>query len=116
MSELKVHHFVSIDELYQDDLYTCSGLPYYLKADADKVIAEKDAEIAKLKEESRWHKFCKEKPSEDMMGEEFIVNNGQYSTIAEWGEGYWENDPFCGSKICDEVVWWKYLDKTENVK
>ena len=89
---------------------------YYLKSEADKVIAEKDAEIAKLKEESRWHKFCKEKPSEDMMGEEFIVNNGQYSTIAEWGEGYWENDPFCGSKICYEVVWWKYLDKTENVK
>ena len=45
MSELKVHNFVSIDELYQDDLYTCSGLPYYLKADADKVIAEKDKKI-----------------------------------------------------------------------
>ena len=40
MNELKVHNFVSIDELHQDNLYTCSGLPYYLKSEADKVIAD----------------------------------------------------------------------------
>ena len=67
-------------------------------------------QIDTLTEQNRWHMFCKEKPPEDMMGEEFIVNNGNYSKIAEWGEGYWENDPFCGSKVCDEVVKWKYLD------
>ena len=40
MSELKVHNFVSIDELHQDALYSCSGLSYYLKDDVDEVIAD----------------------------------------------------------------------------
>ena len=106
MSELKVIQVPKMTHIFG---YVIGVTEYYKKSEADKYIAD-------LKDTQRWHKFCKEKPSEDMMGEEFIVNNGQYSTIAEWGEGYWENDPFCGSKICDEVVWWKYLDKPEEVK
>ncbi len=43
---------------------------FYLKSEADKVIAEKDKEIAKLKEERRWRKFPDEKPK---WGEEVVV-------------------------------------------
>jgi hypothetical protein len=36
-------------------LYIGDG-EYYTRTDTDNVIAEKDAEIAKLKERSRWHR------------------------------------------------------------
>ena len=53
MSELKVYGFCSIsDFLYQGtDRGQLSNemLPYYLKSEADKVIAEKDKENRKLK-------------------------------------------------------------------
>lgn len=61
---------------------------YYLKSEADKLIAEKDAEIAQLqamleernkqvgelKEESRWRKFPDEKPKHNGI---FIVLIGK---------------------------------------
>ena len=42
-------------------LYIGEG-EYYTRTDADKVIAEKDKEIAELKKERRWRKFPDEKP------------------------------------------------------
>lgn len=55
MSELKVYGFCSIgDFLYQGtdrDQTSSETLPYYLKSEADKVIADKDKEIVKLKEQ-----------------------------------------------------------------
>lgn len=63
--------------------------------------------------EERWHDFAKEKPSEDMEGRNFIVSNGHYEKIATWC-GYWENEPFMGDRLCDEVVRWKdYLTPEE---
>lgn len=64
--------------------------------------------------EDRWHDFAKEKPSEDMEGRNFIVSNGYSDTLSMWCGGYWENEPFMGSKLCDEVVRWKgYLTPEE---
>ena len=116
MIKLKSHRIVGLNE-------ECASVEneYYLKSEADKVIADLEEshkkevsqllmEIEKLKEQQRWHKFPAEWPPKEMIGEEFIVSNGNYSKIAEWDEGYWENDPFCGSKVCDEVIKWKYLD------
>ena len=54
MSELKEYLFVPYSELQEGDELTdvfTLAESYYLKYDADKVIAEKDAEIAKLKED-----------------------------------------------------------------
>ena len=44
--ELKAYRFLGFDEIYTD---SNMGRLYYLKSEADKVIAEKDAEIARLK-------------------------------------------------------------------
>ena len=58
MSELKVHRFITTDELFPE---ANAGVLYYEKSEADKVIAEKDAEIAELKEqiEVLKHQACK---------------------------------------------------------
>lgn len=65
--------------------------------------------------EERWHNFAKEKPSEDMEGRNFIVSNGHYEKIATWC-GYWENEPFMGDSLCDEVVRWKFYFTPEEEK
>lgn len=55
MSELKEHIFCDIDEVfprgYCGPLPSHEARPYYLKSEADKVIAEKDAEIVELKKQ-----------------------------------------------------------------
>jgi len=44
-----------------------------------------------------------------MEGMDFIVSNGFFHReISEW-RGYWNNDPFCGDRHCDEVKYWKPL-------
>jgi hypothetical protein len=65
--------------------------------------------------EERWHNFAKEKPSEDIEGRNFIVSNGHYEKIATWC-GYWENEPFMGDHLCDEVVRWKFYFTPEEEK
>ena len=65
--------------------------------------------------EERWHNFAKEKPSADMEGRNFIVSNGHYEKIATWC-GYWENEPFMGDRLCDEVVRWKFYFTPEEEK
>ena len=53
MSELKEHQFCECDEIIREYRGQLSNemRPYYLKSEADKVIAEKDKEIRKLKEQ-----------------------------------------------------------------
>lgn len=46
MSELKAKHVVDVYDAYSSNPYNEAQV--YLKAEADKVIAEKDAEIARL--------------------------------------------------------------------
>lgn len=53
-----------IDELHLDEN------EFYIKSDADKVIAELEKENAELKEERRWRKFPDEKPE---WGKEVLV-------------------------------------------
>ena len=79
-------------------------LQRYHDAEATKWLAENQ----KLKEKRRWRKFPEEKPSEEMEGEDFLVSNGYYSVVCEW-RGYWNNDPFCGDRHCDEVKYWSPL-------
>jgi hypothetical protein len=107
---------MSLDEARPEDM------PYavYLKREADKVIADLEEshkkevgqllmEIVGLKEERRWRKFPDEKPTEEMEGMDFIVSNGFFHReISEW-RGYWNNDPFCGDRHCDEVKYWRPL-------
>jgi len=54
MSELKEHIFCDIDEVfprgYCGPLLSNEARPYYLKSEADKVIADMDCEIKKLKD------------------------------------------------------------------
>ena len=113
MSELKEHIFSDIDEVfprgYCGPLPSQEARPYYLKSEADKVFAAKDKAISELKEAQRWRKFPDEKPTEEMEGMDFIVSNGFFHReISEW-RGYWNNDPFCGDRHCDEVKYWRPL-------
>jgi hypothetical protein len=71
-------------------------------------IAKMNGYISHLEEERRWRKFPDEKPSEKMEGEDFLVSNGYYSVVCEW-RGYWNNEPFCGDKNCDDVKYWMPL-------
>lgn len=50
MNELKEHQFCESDEFFREYPGPLSNEThlYYLKSEADKVLAEKDAEIAKL--------------------------------------------------------------------
>ena len=115
MSELKAYTY--------DDMLDGAAdvdVEYYPKSEADKVIAELEEshkkevgqlliEIAELKEELRWRKFPDEKPTEEMEGMDFIVSNGFFHReISEW-RGYWNNDPFCDDRHCDEVKYWRPL-------
>lgn len=63
MSELKEHQFCECDEIIREYRGQLSNemRPYYLKSEADKVIAEKDTEIDGLKEriEVLNHQVCK---------------------------------------------------------
>lgn len=70
-------------------------------------LADAETDLAMLQ---RWRKFSEEKPDEKMEGEDFLVSNGYYSVVCEW-RGYWNNEPFCGDKNCDEVKYWKPLTK-----
>lgn len=72
-------------------------------------IAKMNGYISHLEEERRWRKFPDEKPTEEMEGMDFIVSNGFFHReISEW-RGYWNNDPFCGDRHCDEVKYWRPL-------
>ena len=82
MSELKAHRFFSLDEVWQD---ANLGSDYYLKSEADKVIAE-------LEEERRWRKFPDEKPE---LGDIVLVKfsertKGHYYPIdiVRWDSSY----------------------------
>ena len=73
MSEMKAHN---INDLSLHDIANCD---FYLKSEADKVIAELEERIAELEklnheleEERRWRKFPDEKPKEDT---KFLVIN-----------------------------------------
>ena len=101
-------------------LYDGKFIRAYEEKEADKVIADLEEshkmeveqllmEIVKLKEELRWRKFPDEKPTEEMEGMDFIVSNGFFHReISEW-RGYWNNDPFCDDRHCDEVKYWRPL-------
>lgn len=72
-------------------------------------IAKMNGYISHLEDERRWRKFPDEKPTEEMEGMDFIVSNGFFHRkISEW-RGYWNNDPFCGDRHCDEVKYWRPL-------
>jgi hypothetical protein len=93
MSELKVHNF---NDFSLHDMVHCK---FYLKSEADKVIAE-------LEEERRWRKCSEEMPEE---GVEVLVTNGIDCGISDWCGDYWNNDPFCGYTVCDNVIAWMPL-------
>ena len=52
MSELKVHRFITTDELFPQ---ANAGVLYYKKSEADKVFAAKDEEIARLDDLAHAH-------------------------------------------------------------
>ena len=86
---------------------------FYLKSEADKVIAEKDKEIAKLKEERRWRKFPDEKPK---WGEEVVVVDDEskqyivrFSHDMKWIS--WGKMNTCESKY---VKYWMPLPSAPN--
>lgn len=70
--------------------------------------AKAQEEIIALKENQRWRKCSEELPEE---GVEVLVTNGVYCSISDWCGGYWNNDPFCGYTVSDNVIAWMPLPK-----
>ena len=68
------------------------------------------ARISELEEERRWRKCSEELPEE---GVEVLVTNGIDCGISDWCGDYWNNDPFCGYTVCDNVIAWMPLPKFE---
>lgn len=98
-----------------DDVVEINTLTSEVKA-LREMNAKAQEEIATLKENQRWRKFPDEKPNEEMEGMDFIVSNGFFHReISEW-RGYWNNDPFCGDRHCDEVKYWRPLPKEPEAK
>lgn len=56
-------------------------------------------------EKPKWISVNDRLPNEEDEGTEFLVTNGVLCVVCEW-RGYWNNDPFCGDKVCDEVTHW----------
>lgn len=75
MSELKEHLFCECDECIREYRGPLSNEmhPYYLKSEADKVIAEKDKEIAELKVENERLKKCEIRMKQHFYCEEVIA-------------------------------------------
>ena len=69
-------------------------------------VARLKARIAELEEERRWRKCSEELPEE---GVEVLVTNGIDCGISDWCGDYWNNDPFCGYTVCDDVIAWMQL-------
>ena len=106
MSELNVYHHELRPNEYDE---------FYLKSEADKAIAEKDKEIAELKEERRWRKFPEEKPK---WGEEVLVVDDEskqyivrFSHDMKWIS--WGKMNTCES---ENVKYWMPLPKAPEVK
>jgi len=64
----------------------------YLKSVIDKILSEKDAEIARLKEERRWRKFSDEKPKS--VRKKYIVGSSRSGfmdcdTWKKLPDGHW---------------------------
>lgn len=70
--------------------------------------AKAQEEIATLKENQRWRKCSEELPEE---GVEVLVTNGVDFSISDWCGDYWNNDPFCGYTVSDNVIAWMPLPK-----
>ena len=70
-------------------------------------------EIAELKEAQRWRKCSKELPEE---GVEVLVTNGIDYSISDWCGDYWNNDPFLGYTVFDNVIAWMPFPKGPNEK
>ena len=66
-----------------------------------------------LKEAQRWRKCSEELPEE---GVEVLVTNGIDYSISDWCGDYWNNDPFCGYTVFDNVIAWMPLPKGPNKK
>lgn len=79
----------------------------------DKEIAELKAENERLEEECRWRKCSEELPE---VGVEVLVTNGIDCGISDWCGDYWNNDPFCGYTVCDDVIAWMPLPKAPEVE
>ncbi len=91
MSELKARKFFEAVPTSKEGFYQPGAFVNgYLKSEADKVIAEKDKEIAELEEERRWRKFSEEKPEHHQWILVFYPNHTQFTTGVElrrWDDG-----------------------------
>lgn len=71
------------------------------------------ARIKELEESQRWRKCSEELPDD---GAEVLVTNGIDCGISDWCGDYWNNDPFCGYTVCDNVIAWMPLPKAPEVE
>lgn len=110
-----------------DDDYRHKFIPIHLDIEIEDILgafAELKAEIENLKNNlftvetdlamaTRWRKCSEELPEE---GVEVLVTNGIDCGISDWCGDYWNNDPFCGYTVCDNVIAWMPMPKAPEVK
>lgn len=89
---------------------------YYLKYEADKVIAELEKENAELKEERRWRKCSEEPPPKGkcvLVADEYSLEDSV--TMARLTKGSWELNGGALLKK-DWFKYWRPLPKAPEVK
>ena len=92
---IELHH-LNTHDLFRDATKMVDG------------VARLKARIAELEEERRWRKCSEELPE---VGVEVLVTNGIDCGISDWSGDYWNNDPFCGYTVYDNVIAWMPLPK-----
>ena len=101
MSELKVRPYTMLP----------SG-QCYDKSEADKVIAEKDAEIAKLKEERRWRKYSEELPPKDGSYMCAYKNKNKEDGVLFVDEAVWDGEKWSYKfDFWEDIIYWQFKPK-----
>lgn len=103
MSELKAYDLVDIQD-YRGEVY--------IKYEAGKVIAEKDKEIAKLKEERRWRKCSEEMPPTDGSYMCAYKNKNKDDGVLFVDEAVWDGEKWSYKfDFWEDIIYWQFKPK-----
>ena len=108
---IELHH-LNTHDLFRDATKMIDGVTKLKEriAELEKENESLKYSVASLETDlamsRRWRKCSEELPEE---GVEVLVTNGIDCGISDWCGDYWNNDPFCGYTVCDNVIAWMPL-------
>lgn len=84
-----------------------------IKAQLEEDVALLRKNNDEMREATRWRKCSEELPPFE--GDDYLVTNGTYCVVCEW-RGYWNNEPFLGDKVNENVEAWMFMPKAPEGK